>query len=114
VNRSHFTLAERDAAEAYSKEIAEMLAVLGMEADDYLVSDESTLADFSTCCPESVDLEPGGMIRSTKDLRDRWEAWALQEYPRRFPDMPFEADFLHLPLVTLARRLRESREVHSC
>jgi len=107
-------LAETDAVEVFAEEIAEMLAVLGLEPDSYWVSDETLLSDFSTCCPDSVDLESESMADSWEDLRDRWEVWARQEFPRRFPDLTFEEDFLRRPLVNLARRLRESREAPVC
>jgi len=105
----HITFADRDLAEEYSVEIAEILSVLGMDPDSYIVSDESSLIDFSTCCPEHVDLEADSKAGSWKDLRDRWEMWAKQEFPRWFPELYFSDNFLRTPLVVLASQLRESR-----
>ncbi len=108
-----FSLASRDQTEEFAPEIAEMLAVLGMEPEDYLVTDESVLADFSTCYPESAT-EGDDRGSSWESMRNRWKLWARQEFPRRFPQMFFEEGFLYRPLVVLARRLRESRERKPC
>lgn len=103
------TIAEQDLVESYQKEINEILEFLGLDPADCLVTDESSIHDFSTCYPEAEC--PVEACGSYGEEVDRWDAWLEQSWPRRFPGVALGQTHRESYLVSLAARIRESRNL---
>lgn len=103
------TIAEQDLTEAYQREIGEILEFLGLDIAECLITDESSIHDFSTCYPEAEC--PAEACGSYREEHDRWDAWLEQSWPRRFPCVALGQTHRESYLVNLAARIRESRNV---
>lgn len=102
-----FTIAEQDLVDIYRPEIREILAFLGMDLEECLVTDESSISDFSLCYPASE--EPADSLDSYMDAVNRWDAWLEQAWPRHFPNVKLGTTHTEHLLVNIAARIRESR-----
>ncbi len=103
------TIAEQDLVESYQKEINEILEFLGLDPADCLITDESSIYDFSTRYPEAEC--PAKACGSYGEEVDRWDAWLEESWPRRFPGVALGRSHRECYLVSLAARIRESRNV---
>lgn len=104
-----FTIAEQDLTEIYRQEIDEILLFLGLDPAEVLVTDESSIDDFSTCYPENEILADSSA--SYGEAVDQWETWLEQSWPNRFPGVALGRTHTESLLVNLAARIRESRNV---
>ena len=102
-------IAEQGLTEAYQQEIGEILEFLGLDIAECLITDESGIHDFSTCYPEAEC--PAEACGSYIEELDRWDAWLERSWPRRFPGVVFGRSHTESILVSLAARIRESRNV---
>lgn len=103
------TIAEQDLAEVYQQEIGEILEFLGLGIAECLITDESSIHDFSTYYPEAEC--PAEACGSYMEELDRWDAWLEQSWTRRFPGVVLGRSHTESILVSLAARIRESRNV---
>ena len=101
-------IAEQDLVETYEKEIDEILEFLGLDPTECMVTDESSIFDFSTCYPESD--EPVDDCATYADEVRRWKIWLEQSWSRRFPQVTLGSGKDRY-LVRIAMRIRESRRL---
>jgi hypothetical protein len=99
-------IAEQDLVYVYQEEIGEILDFLGLDPAEVLITDESSIYDFSTCYPEAE--EPAEDCESYKEEVKRWDEWVEKTWYRRFPGVSPGKDRF---LVRIAARIRESRNV---
>lgn len=115
----HVVIVEQDRVELYAAEINEILALVGHSLDTCVVTNESSLYDFSTCYPESEEPEePVDMSRMSRQDQwqwhvEHWDEWIRQKWMDTYPDIPFGQHFTDSYLVSLAERLREMRDRHA-
>ena len=100
--------ADQDLVEVYQSEVNEILEFLGLDPAECLVTDESSLTDFSTCYPD--DEEPDGACASYADEIGRWRDWLERSWPRLFPGVALGVGKERY-LVRIAARIRESRRL---
>jgi hypothetical protein len=102
------TSADQDLTETYQQEIGEILEFLGQDIEECLITDESSIYDFSTCYPEAeCPVEACGSYMEV----DRWDAWLERAWHQRFPCVALGQTHTESRLVNLAARIRNSRNV---
>lgn len=94
------TFASQDRIELYEETARQFLReVLGLDADECLITDESYLSDFSSCgMPDEV----ADHTESLKELYAAWDTWVLGELRTRYG---LEYATTAVPLLTLFRDL---------
>ena len=103
-------IAEQDLTEVYQQEIGEILEFLGLDIAECLITDESSIHDFSTSYPET-EYPEGDYTRETyQEAVDAWKSWLETAWPKHFPGVPLGVGKERY-LVSLAAKIRESRNV---
>ena len=104
------TIAEQDLTEAYQREISEILEFLGQNIAECLITDESSIYDFSICYPEDEYPKDDDTRRTYQEAVDAWKSWLETAWPKHFTGVPLGVGKDRY-LVSLAARIRESRNV---
>lgn len=109
VDASNIVVCEQDLIDTYSALADEFLQdILGMSLDRVLITDESSLSDFSfSGQPEGTLPEHGTLSQ----LHDAWDAWVVPRVCERYGIEPFKTN-IRLVALFEAITAHQRKQVH--